>query len=68
VREPWLAALRDPVVLFVHPWEFVDLTRERLRYDCRFRTGDVALRCLRAVIDAFARRGASFVPMCELAT
>ena len=43
--------LSDPVVLFVHPWEFVDLTRERLRYDCRFRTGDVALRCLREVID-----------------
>ena len=67
VRDPWLATLRDPVVLFVHPWEFVDLTRERLRYDCRFRTGDVALRCLREVIDAFARRGASFVPMRELA-
>jgi peptidoglycan-N-acetylglucosamine deacetylase len=63
VRDPWLRALRDPVVLFVHPWEFVDLTRERLRYDCRFRTGDTAMRCLREVIDAFARRGATFVPM-----
>jgi peptidoglycan-N-acetylglucosamine deacetylase len=67
VRDPWLATLRDPVVLFVHPWEFVDLTRERLRYDCRFRTGDVALRCLREVIEAFARRGAQFLPMRELA-
>ena len=67
VRDPWLATLRDPVVLFVHPWEFVDLTRERLRYDCRFRTGDVALRCLREVIEAFARRGAVFLPMRELA-
>ena len=67
VRDPWLASLRDPVVLFVHPWEFVDLTRERLRYDCRFRTGDVALRCLREVIEMFARRGAAFVPMRELA-
>lgn len=67
VRDPWLASLRDPVVLFVHPWEFVDLTRERLRYDCRFRTGDAALHCLRDVIAAFARRGAAFVPMRELA-
>ncbi|PYP77349.1 MAG: polysaccharide deacetylase [Gemmatimonadetes bacterium] len=67
VREPWLATLRDPVVLFVHPWEFVDLTRERLRYDCRFRTGDVALRCLRDVIGGFARRGATFVAMRDLA-
>ena len=66
VRDPWLAALSDPVVLFVHPWEFVDLTRERLRYDCRFRTGEVALRCLQEVIDAFARRGATFGTMREL--
>jgi peptidoglycan/xylan/chitin deacetylase (PgdA/CDA1 family) len=66
VRDPWLAALRDPVVLFVHPWEFVDLTRERLRYDCRFRTGEVALRCLREVIGMFASRGATFVSMREL--
>jgi peptidoglycan/xylan/chitin deacetylase (PgdA/CDA1 family) len=67
VRDPWLATLRDPVVLFVHPWEFVDLTRERLRYDCRFRTGDVALRCLSEVVEAFTRRGAEFVTMRELA-
>ena len=66
VRDPWLGALRDPVVLFVHPWEFVDLTRQRLRYDCRFRTGDVALRCLREVIESFARRDATFVTMRQL--
>jgi peptidoglycan/xylan/chitin deacetylase (PgdA/CDA1 family) len=67
VRDPWLASLRDPVVLFVHPWEFVDLTREKLRLDCRFRTGDVALRCLREVIASFAARGSRFVTMRELA-
>lgn len=67
VRDPWLASLRDPVVLFVHPWEFVDLTHERLRLDCRFRTGDVALRCLHEVIASFAARGARFVTMRELA-
>ncbi|HEV7994489.1 MAG TPA: polysaccharide deacetylase family protein [Gemmatimonadaceae bacterium] len=67
VRDPWLAALADPVVLFVHPWEFVDLTREKLRYDCRFRTGDVALACLREVIDSFVARGAALVTMRELA-
>ena len=67
IRDPWLLSLADPVVLFVHPWEFVDLTHEDLRYDCRFRTGDVAVRCLREVIELFGRRGAEFVPMCELA-
>jgi len=67
IRDPWLLSLADPVVLFVHPWEFVDLTHEDLRYDCRFRTGDVALRCLREVIGLFARRGDTFLPMCDLA-
>jgi len=66
IRNPWLLSLADPVVLFVHPWEFVDLTREDLRYDCRFRTGAVALRCLHEVIDLFAGRGAEFLPMREL--
>jgi peptidoglycan/xylan/chitin deacetylase (PgdA/CDA1 family) len=67
IRDPWLLALADPVVLFVHPWEFVDLTHEKLRYDCRFRTGDVALRCLREVITLFQSRDAQFVTMRELA-
>jgi peptidoglycan/xylan/chitin deacetylase (PgdA/CDA1 family) len=66
IRDPWLAMLSDPVVLFVHPWEFVDLTRQKLRYDCRFRTGPVALSCLREVIESFVARGAEFVPMREL--
>lgn len=66
VRNPVLLSLADPVVLFVHPWEFVDLTHEDLRYDCRFRTGEVALRCLRGVIELFQRRGARFVSMREL--
>lgn len=65
IRDPWLLRLASPVVLFVHPWEFVDLTRERLRLDCRFRTGDPALRALREVIALFRERqgGAQFVQM-----
>ena len=66
IRDPWLASFRDPVVLFVHPWEFVDLTGYDLRWDCRLRTGEVALRCLREVIQLYQRRGATFVPMREL--
>jgi peptidoglycan/xylan/chitin deacetylase (PgdA/CDA1 family) len=66
LRAAYLRPLRDPVVLFVHPWEFVDLRRERLRFDCRFRTGDTALRCLADTIDAFKARGARFVRMREL--
>lgn len=68
IRNLYLGALSSPVVLFVHPWEFVDLTRERLRLDCRFKTGAVALECARSVIRFFKDRDAKFVPMCELAT
>jgi hypothetical protein len=66
VRETYLRALESPVVLFVHPWEFVDLRRERLRLDCRFRTGDIALACVRDVIQSFAARGANFSTMRDL--
>jgi peptidoglycan/xylan/chitin deacetylase (PgdA/CDA1 family) len=67
LRNPWLAALRSPVVLFVHPWEFVDLTRERLRLDCRFRTGDRALRALHDVVGLYRARGATFSRIDDLA-
>lgn len=67
IRDPWLLRLASPVVLFVHPWEFVDLTRERLRLDCRFRTGEPAFRALREVVTLFRERpgGARFVRMHE---
>jgi peptidoglycan/xylan/chitin deacetylase (PgdA/CDA1 family) len=66
IRDRWLLALKSPVVLFVHPWEFVDLTREKLRLDCRFRTGAPALRDLRSVIRLFKSRGARFLRMNQL--
>jgi peptidoglycan/xylan/chitin deacetylase (PgdA/CDA1 family) len=66
LRDPWLRSLASPVVLFVHPWEFVDLTRERLRLDCRFRTGQPAVDDLRSAIELFIARGARFVRMEEL--
>jgi peptidoglycan/xylan/chitin deacetylase (PgdA/CDA1 family) len=67
VRSAYLAALSTPVVLFVHPWEFVDLTKEKLRLDCRFKTGDVALQCVRDVLQSYADRGAKFARMRDLA-
>jgi peptidoglycan/xylan/chitin deacetylase (PgdA/CDA1 family) len=67
IRDPWLLSLRSPVVLFVHPWEFVDLTRERIRLDCRFRTGEPALADLAAVIRLFKSRGARFRRIDDLA-
>ena len=66
LREAYLSALSTPVVLFVHPWEFVDLRRERIRYDCRFRTGAEALQCVDAVVRFFLAQQATFVRMREL--
>ena len=67
VRDPWLSSLASPVVLFVHPWEFVDLRGTRLRLDCRFATGAPALRALSDVIRLFSERGARFATMSGLA-
>ena len=66
IRSAYLLALSSPVVLFVHPGEFVDLRHEKLRIDCRFNTGDTALACVRDVLRTLKRRGASFVRMREL--
>jgi peptidoglycan/xylan/chitin deacetylase (PgdA/CDA1 family) len=66
VRAAYLAALSSPVVLFVHPWEFVDLRDEKLRLDCRFKTGDTALACVADVLRGYRRAGARFVRMREL--
>lgn len=62
-----LGLLKNPVVLFVHPWEFVDFRRSNLRLDCRFRTGDQALSCLAEALAFLRRRRASFQLLRELA-
>lgn len=66
IRNALFARMRDPVVFFFHPWEFVDATRWPIPFDCRYRTGQPALDSLRATVDWFRRRGATFVRMREL--
>ncbi len=66
LREAYVRAVSAPVVLFVHPWEFVDLRREKLRFDCRFRTGDIAIECVGDVLRGMQHRGARFRTMREL--
>ncbi len=68
LRNPWLSVLSDPAVLFVHPWEFIDLRNENLRLDCRFKTGPEALIALRSVIGFFKRQNARFLRMDESGT
>lgn len=66
VRDTLLFGLVSPLVLFVHPWELVDLRRERLRLDCRFRTGEPAEQAIRATLSKLRRRGATFCRMRDL--
>lgn len=83
IRTAWLdAALRpaarrpahapawappQPLVLFVHPWEFVDLRHTRIRLDCRFHTGAEAFRRVRDVLTWLRGRDARFVTMRDAA-
>lgn len=60
VRNALFSQLNEPVVLFCHPWEFVDLRRAPIRWDCRIRTGDEALAAARTTLRYFKERGASF--------
>jgi peptidoglycan-N-acetylglucosamine deacetylase len=66
IRFFWFSRLKSPAVLFVHPWEFVDFTQTDLRLDCRFKTGQPALDCLRENIRFFKKRGAQFQRMADL--
>lgn len=66
IRRPYLNFLSSPVVLYVHPWEFVDLRNEKLRFDCRFKTGPIAADCLRSVLRHFKRQNARFLKMKDL--
>jgi hypothetical protein len=67
LRSGYLAALPSPVVLFVHPWEFVDLRREKLRLDCRFKTGDTALQCVKEILSSYRQAGAQFAKLRDIA-
>lgn len=66
IRNAMFARMRDPVVFFFHPWEFVDMTRAPIPLDCRFGTGAPALAALGETIAWFRRRGAAFRRMREL--
>jgi peptidoglycan/xylan/chitin deacetylase (PgdA/CDA1 family) len=66
IRNALFARMREPVVFFFHPWEFVDVTREPIPLDCRFKTGEPALASLRETIAWFRQRGATFRRMKDL--
>lgn len=66
LRSPWLAALKPPLMLFIHPWEAVDFRASTLRRDCRFRTGEPALAAWRDVLSNLKTKGAQFTRLDHL--
>ncbi|CAN5643519.1 polysaccharide deacetylase family protein [soil metagenome] len=62
-----LERVRAPV-LFVHPWELVDMSRTGIRLDCRFNTGEPALANLSAIIRWLKETGYRFLTVSEFAS
>nr|WP_206205789.1 polysaccharide deacetylase family protein [Thermococcus sp. Bubb.Bath] len=67
LRLPWgiqrviHSRLQEPRIYFAHPWEFVPM--KKVRFDCRFNTGEKALKLLEELIDHYKRENAEFVQM-----
>ena len=71
IRLPWgiqkliHSRLKEPRVYFAHPWEFVPMQKEKIRFDCKFNTGDRAIELLGRLIDHYKSLGARFYTMRE---
>ncbi len=55
-----LRRLGSPVILFFHPWEFVDMSGEPVRWDCKINTGSRALARLESLIEFFKKSNYRF--------
>ncbi len=68
VRRPWLRCCTVPLLVFVHPWEAVDFRHSNLRWDCRFKTGKVALEHWRSAINEIQAHGGVFRRLDQMAS
>lgn len=55
---------QDTVMLFMHPWEFIDMSKRGIRFDRYFNTGDYAINGLKKWIHYFKKNDYRFV-RCE---
>ncbi len=73
LRLPWRlqrlihSRLSAPRVYFSHPWEYVDMSRAPVRWDCKFNTGERALSLLSMIIDWLQRSNWRLVTLGQLA-
>jgi len=54
-------------VIFIHPWEFVDMSRTPVRPDCKFNTGKKAFKNLKTLIHASKAENCLFLTLKERA-
>ncbi|AKB79902.1 Polysaccharide deacetylase [Methanosarcina horonobensis HB-1 = JCM 15518] len=64
---PFLRHITAPVI-FVHPWEFVDMSGMPVRLDCKFNTGEKALENLKVLIHASKAENCLFLTLEERAS
>ena len=64
---PWIKNL-DEVVLLMHPWEFIDMSKTKIRFSSRFNTGEYALNGLRKWIFYLKEKNYQFLTMKDKVT
>ncbi len=63
---PFIKHSKAPVIFF-HPWEFVDMSDTPIRLDCKFNTGEKALKNLKILIRTLKAEIYSFLTFQERA-
>ena len=63
---PFIRYSKAPVIFF-HPWEFVDMSEEPIRLDCKFNTGEKALKNLKVLIRTLKAENYHFLTLQERA-
>jgi peptidoglycan/xylan/chitin deacetylase (PgdA/CDA1 family) len=63
-----LIKLSKAPVIFVHPWELVDMSNMPIRLDCKFNTGEKALKNLKVLIRTLKAENYLFLTLQERAT
>lgn len=56
----------DQLVLFMHPWEFIDMTKEKIPLDCKFNTGNYTYESLKAWIRFLKKNDYGFLKCQDL--
>lgn len=59
-------SLFPTLVIFVHPWEFIDMSSRPIRFDCHFRTGEKAAGRLIKLIRHMKVKNYEFLCMRDL--